>query len=43
VLPHQDQRIGEHVETDRKVAARSAHHELMSLQFIPSLLVDRHC
>ena len=43
MLPHQHQRIGEHIErTPRAATARHTHHELVFFEFIPAVFIYAH-
>ena len=42
VLAHQHQRVGQHVERDRELAARLAHHEFVLFEFVAALVVNAH-
>jgi hypothetical protein len=42
MLPHEDERVGEHVHGDREASSRDAHHELVLFELVVLFIEDGH-
>src|SRR5580765_2500076 len=42
MLPHQNQRIGQHIQCHRQPATRLTHHELVLFELLLSVIKDGH-